>query len=146
MNSEKAKNEINIINNYQKKSPASIIDSQTNFMYEEIQQDIPNSESNFITAEKEKQINNDKDNKRKIKQVMLLKDNKLVLNKNKERKNIDIYNYLMKSEDLNNIQNIKELNEIYEKNEIINFIFSRLDKNQILKCNIFISSENNVNN
>ena len=148
MESEKEKNEINNnIRNREQEIPISnVISSTTNFISEEAQQSIPNSESNLIIRENKNIIDNEKNKKRKIKSIIKLKDNQLVLNKNKEAKNNDIYNYLMKDEDLKNIQNIKKLNDMYNKNEILNFIFSRLDKSKTLKCNIFINSENNVNN
>ena len=147
MQSEKEKNEINSnIKIKDQEIPISnIISSTTNFISEEVQQDIPNSEANFILRENKNLINNDKNKKRKIKSLIKLKDNQFIINKNKEENN-DIYNYLMKDEDLTNIKNIKELNDLYNKNEILNFIFSRIDKRKTLKCNIFINSENNVNN
>ena len=148
MESEKEKNEINnnIRNRDQEIPISNVISSTTNFISEEAQQSIPNSESNLIIRENKNIIDNEKNKKRKIKSIIKLKDNQLVSNKNKEAKNNDIYNYLMKDEDLTNIKNIKELNDLYNKNEILNFIFSRIDKRKILKCNIFINSENNVNN
>ena len=147
MQSEKEKNEINSnIKIKDQEIPISnIISSTTNFISEEVQQVIPNSEANFILRENKNLINNDKNKKRKIKSLIKLKDNQFIINKNKEENN-DIYNYLMKDEDLTNIKNIKELNDLYNKNEILNFIFSRIDKRKTLKCNIFINSENNVNN
>ena len=147
MDSEEDKNKIDTylkINN-QGKQISTIVTSTTNFISHDIQSDVPNSEANFITREDIKN-KNDKNNKRKMKQILKIKDNILVINKNKERKNDEIYNYLMKNEDMNNFQNIKELNDLYAPNEIHNFIFSRLDKKQVLKCNIFINSEDNVNN
>ena len=148
MQSEKEKNEINSnIKIKDQEIPISnIISSTTNFISEEAQQDIPNSEANSILRENKNLIKNDKNKKRKIKSLIKLKDNQFILNKNKEEENNDIYNYLMKDEDLTNIKNIKELNDLYNKNEILNFIFSRIDKRKTLKCNIFINSENNVNN
>jgi hypothetical protein len=147
MDSEEDKNKIDTylkINN-QGKQISTIVTSTTNFISDDIQSDVPNSEANFITREDIKN-KNDKNNKRKMKQILKIKDNILVINKNKERKKDEIYNYLMKNEDMNNIQNIKELRDLYAHNEIFNFIFSRLDKKQTLKCNIFLNSENNVNN
>jgi len=147
MDSEEDKNKIDTylkINN-QGKQISTIVTSTTNFISDDIQSDVPNSEANFITREDIKN-KNDKNNKRKMKQILKIKDNILVINKNKERKKDEIYNYLMKNEDMNNFQNIKELNDLYAPNEIHNFIFSRLDKKQVLKCNIFINSEDNVNN
>ena len=151
MNSEKDINEIKTIsrNINKKKEISPTISSTSNFITEQIQTNEPFSESFFISKENEENINNindKKNNKRKMKQILKIKDNILVINKNKERKKDEIYNYLMKNEDMNNFQNIKELNDLYAPNEIDNFIFSRLDKKQVLKCNIFINSEGNVNN
>ena len=147
MDSEKDKNKIDThlkINN-QEKQISTIVTSTTNFISDDIQSDVPNSEANFITREDIKN-KNDKNNKRKMKQILKIKDNILVINKNKERKNNEIYNYLMKNQDMNNIQNIKELHEIYSQNQIINFIYSRLNKNLILNCNIFIEKINKSSN
>ena len=147
MKSEKSDKDFNIYsrNTFQANQAPTIVSSTTNFISEDIHQNIPNSETNFISKGNKEKSNNDKSSKRKIKQVLKLKDNILVLNKNKEKKNIEIYNYLMKNEDMNNIQNIKELNELYDPNQLLNFIFSRLNKNQILKCNIFLDTTNNNN-
>jgi len=155
MNSEKDINEIKLISrNYNKKKEISpIVSSTANFITEQIQTNEPISESCFISNENEDDTNN---NKRKMKQILKLNENKLILSKkinlnkskdkNKEKKNEEIYNYLMKNENMNNIQNIKEINEIYDSNELLNFIFSRLNKNQYLKCNIFLETENNTTN
>ena len=137
------KNTRNIIQNNQ--API-IVSSTTNFISEVIQSNSPNSETNFISKEKKEEINDNKNNKRKTKQAIKIKDNILVLNKNKEKTNNEIYNHLMKNEDMNNIQNIKELHEIYSQNQIINFIYSRLNKNLILNCNIFIEKINKSSN
>ena len=147
MKSEKSDKDFNIYsrNTFQANQAPTIVSSTTNFISEDVHQNVPNSETNFISKGNKEKSNNDKSSKRKIKQVLKLKDNILVLNKNKEKKNIEIYNYLMKNEDMNNIQNIKELNELYDPNQLLNYIFSRLNKNQILKCNIFFDSTNNNN-
>ena len=72
MQSEKEKNEINSnIKIKDQEIPISnIISSTTNFISEEAQQDIPNSEANFILRENKNLINNDKNKKRKIKSLI----------------------------------------------------------------------------
>ena len=138
-------------NSHQKKQVSTIVSSATNFISEEVHTNGINSESNFITKENVDMINDNNKIKWKFKQSLNLKENKLILSKKikldlneiNEKKNEEIYNYLMKNED---IKNIKDITELFEYNQISNFIFSRLKKNQILECNIFIDSNNNDTN
>ena len=139
-------------NNLKKKYISPIVTSAANFITEEINTNIPNSESNFISTENEEKINGDENSKKKIK-LLKLNNNRFILSKNininedinkeREKNNEEIYNCLMKYEDMKNIKNIKELNDIFEHEQTLNFILSRLNKNQSLKCNIFLENENN---
>ena len=148
MNSEMQENTINTYSKSNLKKKYPIVSSTTNFISEEINKDIPNSESNFISTENEEKIKN---NKSKSIQFLKFNNNKLILSKNineninkeREKNNEEVYNYFMKNEDMNNIKNIKEINDIFEQEQIFIFILSRLNKNQTLKCNIFLENENN---
>lgn len=155
MYSEKPDNIINIHSkkDLNKKYISSITSSTANFISEDLNSNIPNSESNFLSTEKEEK--NNKNSKKKL-SILKLSNNKLILSnkidinenikKEKEKNNEEIYNYYMKNEDLNNIQNMKQIKDIFEHEQILNFILSRLNKNQSLKCNIFLENDNNSMN
>ena len=129
---------ISKINSHNKHNkPISTITSSTaHFITEEIQNNGPNSDSYFISVEDK----NENKNTRKIKQKMEFIEPNFILLKNKDNKNNEIYDYLMKKEDLNYI---KELNELYDYNQIFNFVLNRLNPNNFLKCNIFLDNSNN---
>ena len=137
-------NEGDIINISDKKR--TIASSKTDFITNDIQANSPKSDSNFVTSENEINVTEksikkeDKQIKRKVNQnkpITKYKTNRIVKNKEQDNnKNEEIYCYFNKSS--------AKINNDFEKNQILNFLVTRLEKDKTLKCNILLKNNNYI--
>ena len=127
LNSSNKKNKIHL--------SSKIISSRTEFISNNIQTNSPKSNTNCITTENEnKNIDSeikDEYNAEQKKQISKKDDSKNLFDKND--KNNEIYSYF-----------INDINKTFQKDQLLYFIFSRLDKDKSLKCNILINNNNYI--
>jgi hypothetical protein len=132
---------INIsINKKQNHQKSKTSDERNDFISKFIQTNSPNSESNFLSRENKDITTFTKKEEKNKRKIIINNNNNPLTHYNIDRiepQNIindEIFSYFN--------SNIDSTNPKFHQSQLLYFLFSRLDKNKTLKCNILLNNNN----